>query len=469
MKYKNKLSVAMYKVSSTAFSIFFILSLCSCHFDKEPAHPLITYDEDLIRVNFIQVDTLAHDTAYVSIGEIVYDSLRIKDSLFYSVKKALGSLDQKILAYNLIKNKNELLINVQTKRGIDTSFIYKYKEFDIIPTKTAKVISGPCVGLYDVNNKRDYHKSIRTWMFDNGISPDSLMIEKMNSLMRQFNYSGWNEYSVYKTDIPILKNLDNQHFRFDADISGDYFYLYVGRNIDRMLSFIKEKVSQDFKGAVKSTNALFTCNNKYASGPNVLFLIGIDKNWNYEILPVGFVIIDKEAPEIYPIGLKSNSYRSFIFDKDNISLSYISWPDCLRLNKSKIHINIPKQNNPITASVSIKYGNFLGDNYFGYDIPFYINKKGDLKTLTIGRKTISASSIVNGYSIRIHFRSLNIGDNQIKISASDIRGNTSSTTMPIPTVYARRNNYKYNYDDDDKYDDLEDRINELEDRLDDIE
>ena len=467
MRCENKISHGIYIVLSKAISILFILPLCSCHFYKDPAHPLISYDEDLNQVNFIQVDTLAHDTAYISIGEIIYDSLSIKDSLFYSVKKALASLNQKVLAYNLIKNQNELLIKVQTKRGIDTSFIYKYKEFDIIPIKTAKVISGPCVGLYDVNYKRDYHKSIRAWMFDNGISPDSLMIEQMNSLMRQLNYSGWNEYSVYKNNIPIVKNLRNQHFKFDVDMSGKYFYLYIGKNIKNIIPFIKEKITENFKDATNSTQAAFKCSNMYVSGPNVIFLISIDENWNYKILPVGFTIIDNKAPEIYTGCYNSRFSFAKVESKYRNALE-VSWPKELYLTKSNIKINIPQQEFSICEAVSITYGDFSGDNHWGYNIPFWVAKKGDIKSISIGNKTFPASSIKNDRIIHIHMKSLKIGENIIRISASDIHGNTSTETISISTI--RRSPKTTYYDDEeDQYDDLEDRINDLEYRLEELE
>ena len=61
--------------------------------------------------------------------------------------------------------------------------------------------------LYDVNFKRDYHEIIRQWIFKNNLTSDSLVIEDMNSLLRQFNYSGKNENCALSPSVPIVTSL----------------------------------------------------------------------------------------------------------------------------------------------------------------------------------------------------------------------------------------------------------------------
>ena len=118
------------------------------------------------------------------------------------------------------------------------------------------------------------------------------------------------------------------------------------------------------------------------------------------------------------------------------------------------------------SSVSVSYGDFEGNDYFGYNIPFYLNVYGDVKTVTVGSHKLDGNSIKNGECIRLHIRSLHIGDNALPLSATDSRGNKSNSSLSIPIVSIRRNT---SYHDDDDYDDLEDRISDLESRMEDLD
>ena len=130
-----------------------------------------------------------------------------------------------------------------------------------------------------------------------------------------------------------------------------------------------------------------------------------------------------------------------------------------------MQINIPDISG-LTSSVSVSYGNFDGNDYFGYNIPFYISINGDVKSVTIGSHKLDAHSIKNGECIRLHMKKLHIGDNSLPLSAIDSRGNMSTSSLSIPIVSIRNNS---SYHDNDDYDDLEDRISDLESRMEDLE
>ena len=90
--------------------------------------------------------------------------------------------------------------------------------FDIKSINVAQIVSGQCRGLYDVNYKRDYHGKIRQWVFKNDLTPDSAIIERTNSILRQFYYSGKNEYSALNEATPIVTSLSGMNFKFKAQL-----------------------------------------------------------------------------------------------------------------------------------------------------------------------------------------------------------------------------------------------------------
>lgn len=447
-------------------ALFFVLVInISC--EHIPTKPIVEYDSDNSKVKVIQTDTAAHDSAYISIGNIYKKVLPIKDTINISVREALNSLNQIEVAYQLATQDYQFDINVHTTRTNDTTFIYKYKPFDIKPINVAQIVSGQCRGLYDVNYKRDYHGKIRQWIFKNDLTPDSAIIERTNSILRQFNYSGKNEYSAINEATPIVTSLSGANFKFAAQLEGEYFYLYAypSQSGTPIKSFVESKITKGLVDAHKSVNDVFSCSNSGGSGPNVLFLIGIDKNWKYVALPVGIVVIDDIAPHINAIGYAPTRYRVLLGYSNYNNSSTPSWPRYVTLKSQNMQINIPDISG-LTSSVSISYGNFEGNDYFGYNIPFYISVDGDVKSITIGSHKLDALSIKSGECIRLHMKKLHIGDNSLPLSAIDSRGNISTSSLSIPIVSLRNNT---SYHDNDDYDDLEDRISDLESRMDDLE
>ena len=447
-------------------ALFFVLVInISC--EHIPTKPIVEYDSDNSKVKVIQTDTAAHDSAYISIGNIYKKVLPIKDTINISVREALNSLNQIEVAYQLATQDYQFDINVHTTRTNDTTFIYKYKPFDIKPINVAQVMSGQCRGLYDVNHKRDYHGKIRQWIFKKDLTPDSSIIERTNSILRQFNYSGKNEYSAINEATPIVTSLSGMTFKFNAQLEGEYFYLYAypSQSGTPIKSFVESKITKGLVDAHKSVCDVFSCSNSGGSGPNVLFLIGIDKNWKYVVLPVGIVVIDDIAPHINAIGHAPTRYRGLLGYSNYSNSSSPSWPRYVTLKSQNMQINIPDISG-LTSSVSVSYGNFEGNDYFGYNIPFYISINGDVKSVTIGSHKLDAHSIKNGECIRLHMKKLHIGDNSLPLSAIDSRGNMSTSSLSIPIVSIRNNS---SYHDNDDYDDLEDRISDLESRMEDLE
>lgn len=459
-----------YNYCHSIWVLMILITNASC--EHIPTKPIVEYDSDKAVIQIIQTDTAAHDSAFITIGDVYEEVVSIKDTIWLSVENTLKKQNQIEIAHKLAKQNNTFNISIRTTRTSDTLFQYRYTPFDIKPISVAEVLSGPCLSFYDVNFKRDYHEKIRQWIFKNNLTPDSLVIEDMNSLLRQFNYSGKNEYCVLSPSVPIVTSLTGQKFRFRAQLAGEYYYLYAYscNSGTPIKAFVESKITKGLTDAHQSLDDEFTCNNNGGSGPNVLFLIGIDKNWKYEALPVGVVVIDDIAPQISTRGHMSTRYRRMFGNYGNYftdnSSSSLTWSKTITLPSQNMLINISNIQANISSSVSVSYGDFEGNDYFGYNIPFYLNVYGDVKTVTVGSHKLNGNSIKNGECIRLHIRSLHIGDNALPLSATDSRGNKSNSSLSIPIVSIRRNT---SYHDDDDYDDLEGRISDLESRMEDLD
>lgn len=438
-------------------------AIISCKF--EPVLPVIQYNYENSKLTIIQTDQSASDTAFVKIAGILDREIVVKDTTQISIGELLKKEDSYKVAYYLFNNNNILNISVTCPRGIDTTFQYKFSLSEIKPIKVANVISGHCMGLYDVNYKRDFVKGIRQWLFKSHITPDDNMIVGMNNILRSMKRSGKNEYSPLSSNIPIVSDISNMKFRFGIDMPGDYFYLYsfpckTGKPIN---SFIEKKITDNFSGASNTPNDLISCSNRGDEGPNILFLVSIDKNWKYELLPVGLIIIDKDGPIIYQDAIGAYSFSTQMAYSEFIGGNDTSWPKYTVINRQNMLVHIPDIPS-IDSYVSISTGHFQGDDYFGYNVPFNINTKGDVKTVRIANHIINIDdSYYCKKNVRIKFRSLHTGDNYIPVTATDIRGNTSKKNIHIRLVPIR-NNYRNN-----NYDDLEDRINDLESRVEELE
>lgn len=483
MKIINKIIMIVKKCMNKKIILKYIFSvtiaicgLCSC--EHVPTLPLIVYDKKVANLNIIQADTAAHDSVYIHISNIYSKAFPINDTLTFSIPKIIKKLDQIELAYTLATQNNTLPIKVWTSRTNDTVFNYIYRKINIPSIPIAKVISGDCIGFYDVNYKRNYKNKIRAWIFRNNILPDSVLIEDMNSLMKQFNYSGYNEYSKFSGDIPIVKSLRDKKFRINTNVEGDYFYLCACQSEQAIKSFVEEKISNGLKDAKHSIDEEFTCSHKGKSGTNTIFLIAIDDNWKYTILPIGLVAIDNIAPKIIPKGHKTNrsvnSNRALLAERQSLRASFYNYRKIymgssshsnvnrLFINHQNILVNMPTISS-IISFVTISYGNFSWDYYGGYNIPFYIDIYGDVKAITIGNHLLDSRQIKKDECVRLNIKQLHMGDNSLPLSAIDSRGNKSTSSLHISIVPIRNRNNNNDYDD------LENRISNLESRMDDLE
>lgn len=282
-------------------------------------------------------------------------------------------------------------------------------------------------------------KEVKEYLLTNNRKADTTTIEKM---AKYLFYLSTNNTTIYKNDreIPIYKQLSSVSEIIKTNMDADYFYLVGIEKESALKDFIKKEIINDFIHG-KSNNQqgekelqLIPINTGFdiiKGNYLYLFLCGISKDWNYKYIPIGGVLIDDVPPLL---SFESNLFNNIQAGGYNSMEKFDNY-----------YIDFNYTNSIRTNVISFNWGNFEGDNYFGYSIPFTVKFSilSDLneiiiqgKTNKVNRSIEMGGGLYNAHSIfrfEHHFRKLNTGDNFIKVDFIDIRGNKSTATINIKT------------------------------------
>ena len=234
-----------------------------------------------------------------------------------------------------------------------------------------------------------------------------------------------------------------------------YFYLLAVKNEDEITKFAKEEIVDEFKqGHLNHTQEKNKLMQLSLIKPGIfndllyIFLLGIDEEWNYDYHLVGGIRLDNIGPNLEwesPI-VNDILFQSFsIGQEKNI-------PFTEKHTKFKDYYIRGGYSQANSSIRDITWGNFEGNNYFGYPITFYVNFNniGDIDHLIIQVKKYpikwdGIKGFVNKQFIFEHrFPRLNIGDNYISIKFVDKLGNTSTGKLNIATQSIRDNGIEIN-------------------------
>ena len=258
---------------------------------------------------------------------------------------------------------------------------------------------------------------------------------------------------LYKNDkkIPTYRQLPSTSEIIRTNMDADYFYFIGVEKEEKLKDFINNEIINDFthgksndlQGEKKLQLIPINTGFDVIRGNYLyLFLCGINKDWSYKYIPIGGVVIDNIPPSLF---LESNFNLLNNIKTDN-------YAPMAKFNNYYIDFN--STNSIRTNITSFKWGNFEGDNYFGYSIPFTVkfNALSDLNEIVIQGKSkkvsteIDIRNLMDGNIFRFehHFRKLNTGDNYIKVDFIDVRGNKSKNTINIKTQRIKDNDTEIN-------------------------
>ncbi len=376
--------------------------------------------------------------------ELYRNSLFVKNDSTYTLNKAtLGMLRKQ--AYEIsyeIASKDSFPIHYILQNGTislcDTIIYYKKTHTTTNDSIYAHIENNSYARL-ERTTYNNRIKDAKEYLLNNNIKANTTTIEKM---AKYLFYLSTNNTTIYKNDreIPIYKQLPSTPEIIKTNMNADYFYFIGVEKESTLKDFIKNEIINDFTHG-KSNNQqgekhlqlipINTGFDVFKGNYLYLFVCGINKDWSYKYIPVGGVIIDNIPPFL---SFESNPFNNTQVDVHNKMEKFDNY-----------YIDFSYTNSIRTDIISFNWGNFEGNSYFGYSIPFTVkfNILSDLNEIVIQGKTKKVNKeidmrggIYNAHNIfrfEHHFGKLNTGDNYIKVDFIDIRGNKSTATINIET------------------------------------
>lgn len=446
------------------------------------------------RVSFMKAD---FDNIYLTYTDTVpitlyfdgLDSMNVAGNDTFSLKDVMDRLSiekgkRYAIAYDFCqKGYYALHIKANNKMGellADTMLKTTF------PTVTGKCVEEPIVVRGDLcpyilqnSYNGDRKIPIRNWLFDADYPLDSLLISKMEGAV---NYLCGIAYPTYclsqEHNIPRLTSIQNSPVSVRTNMQADRYFLFAASSASALLEKIKQVVRNNHvKGLFKSRDVLTGIPlNSVGIGDVVsIFLVGINDDDTYSILPVGAYIVDKSAP----ISLRGRTWNyagvnylpsssSPLIGTQRFSSLFFDFRNIGFIVRHEVDLQID-------GCVVLSHGNFGGDMVDGVDIPFTLNSRGDIKRIEIfrtkrnewgvrpGKRTIE----VNGQTLsNYHFDYtllLRFGDNYVPVIVTDMRGNKTKMDYYIPVARVSNNSDEDEIENlQSQYDDLEGRISELE-------
>ena len=282
-----------------------------------------------------------------------------------------------------------------------------------------------------------YSQQAKSFLVRNKIRKADDFIERMAYVIYIILNNG-HENLYELSEVRKVKEMPNEPIVVHTNMDYDYFYLLAVNNENNLKTFAESEIVNGFKQGKKSQvigdkylTLVPVLYNSYASGEISLFLLGINENWDYDYYPIGGIIIDNVAPILlwedpalqlfsintYPVHGTLEKFKDY----------YIKFPTSLYQSRIK----------------NVTWGNFEGNNYWGYPIVFTVNiaEIGDLSSVILQGKRyridLSEAFRKKTFVFEHRIPRLNVGDNYVTIQFEDRMGNVSSGKINIATESIR--------------------------------
>lgn len=365
-----------------------------------------------------------HYDKYVSSDKpfSILDVIKTREEDFYNV------------SYLFATNDGAVPLRLTISSALDTTVLYRMPVYESTQC-VARIVQGDAANLSTVTDASNSEADITKWLFRNNLGNiGESRIRQMKAYLHEFYKSGSTEYMAIEP-IPVVDKLNNHRYRISSDMQSDNYYL-LGCKSDRVINSLVEKmISNQFEGAVHSLSQPLSCYvQKDVSGIVCLFLIGINKDWSYQIMPVGLVCVDSIKPGLNLLSLL----------EDTESTSEIE------ITKIASKIVFPKSLPQINGFASLDTKDW-GGNGLSANVNFSVTFGGDVKSITLIRDGSLAKWIGKGtkvidlqqknspyvFSYEIHVED---GDNYIPVIIEDLRGNKTEFKFNVAAELTQNDN-----------------------------
>lgn len=413
-----------------------IVSLNSCNqtpssVNNSPSEELsISFSKNNI---VIEGDSSNSCTLNVKIGDIIAFDNKVIGKKTFAFSELIKSKreSQYGIAYHLATNHGDLPIHLTISTELDTTILYHIDIRNIVQYK-ATVVKGKCARLFGDYETTNVEADIIKWLYrQQKTNVGDSIISLMRLYLKEINRTKYSEYITHE-EMPVVPSLSGISYNISSDLVADNYYLFSCTNEKEIEEFVEEMVSIKFEGATHSLNNPMLCFRKASTcGTTCIMLIGINKDWSYQIVPIGLICIDDIKPSVGFFSTRKaySDATQFVF------------------NKKQIRVTSKVKSPSFIGAISLSYGNFQGALY--YNIPFTINWTGDITKLVIHKssssvETIDLTSHISPLHKTINGIVLGIGDNFIPIEVYDACGNVEKYDLSIKTVRIEDNKPEVN-------------------------
>ena len=340
------------------------------------------------------------------------------------------------IALLLAKNNGDLTLNLSIPEVLDTTITYHLDTKDALQYST-KVLQGNCANLFGNFDAANVEGDIIKWLYrkkQKNVGDE--VINNMRLYLQELNRTSFKEY-IAKDAIPVLTSFKGISYKISSDLVADNYYLFACKTEKEIEDFVEEMVSIKFDGAVHSLNQPISCyRSASTSGTICIFLIGINNDWNYNVVPVGLVCIDNIKPSQMPSDKSGSSD--------------------ITLTKNKVKVKLPSVVPSIMGFASLGTKDW-GGNGLSCNVNFIVSFGGDVKTLTLVRegilakwldtetKVIDLEAKTSPYIFTYELH-LEEGDNYVPVIITDLRGNKTEFKFNVPAHFTRSNTPNINID-----------------------
>lgn len=419
------------------YSTLVVLSLicfsCDHNIGTKKMEVSVLYD-NAKGVITIQKEDTAECKFEVKLHELLIVQGFFKDKKEMDILSLIKSSKRNIMNIAMLaaESNSELKIKLQVADVLDT--IFNYRLIPQISINEDNVsFSGLGAPVIPQSKGRNLDEEIKKWLYRHHVILNDTVYNIVRKNYQYLTDSNDNGYIV-KSEIPVVHSIDNHKFSVSCSMKADYYAIVACQNQYFIDVFVEKAVVNDFKTLGVSKSSLPCTCQRIKSGYLCIFLLGINKDYSYQQLPISVIAIDNSAPE-----------RGYYSDKVPSSMPF----------KNGTKIIIPKSAPKIDGSGTVYVDHWAG-NGLECNVTFNIEMSGDCKSVTIQRRGelcypdrylgnhlrpedkvfYAKDNLSQRFTWKMHFDD---GDNEIPIVTEDYHGNKSTYKVVVRAKFVRSN------------------------------